>query len=112
VPIDENTAALRPPSLVAGVGASKGVAADEVLALARRGAGRGLSRDSVTALATVDAKAMEEGSWRPRGRVAIAAQVPVSFLGPSRCQPGWSSAAAVGTERGRGGGPGLATNSW
>jgi cobalt-precorrin 5A hydrolase / cobalt-factor III methyltransferase / precorrin-3B C17-methyltransferase len=62
VPIDENTAVLRPPSLVAGVGASKGVATDEILALLDEALGvGGLSRDSVTALATVDAKATEEG---------------------------------------------------
>src|SRR5262249_42478402 len=51
-----------PPSLVAGVGASKGVTADEVLALLDEAlAVGGLSRDSVTALATVEAKATEEG---------------------------------------------------
>src|SRR6266566_4825671 len=33
VPIDVNTVVLRPPSLVAGVGASRGVAAEEVLGL-------------------------------------------------------------------------------
>ena len=62
VPMDENTVVLRPPSLVAGVGASKGVTADEVLELLEEAlAVGGLSRDSVTALATVDAKAEEDG---------------------------------------------------
>jgi cobalt-precorrin 5A hydrolase/precorrin-3B C17-methyltransferase len=100
VPVDENTAVLRPPSLVAGVGASKGVAADEVLALLDEAlAVGGLSRDSVTALATVDAKATEEGivaaarqgGWPlhsyPAGQLA-AVEVP---------NPGEAALAAVGT---------------
>ncbi|WAX80704.1 precorrin-3B C(17)-methyltransferase [Streptomyces sp. KMM 9044] len=55
-------AVLRPPTLVVGVGASKGVPADEVLALvggALRDAG--LSAASLARLATVDAKAGEPG---------------------------------------------------
>jgi cobalt-precorrin 5A hydrolase / precorrin-3B C17-methyltransferase len=100
VPIDENTAVLRPPSLVAGVGASKGVTADEVLALLDEAlAVGGLSRDSVTALATVDAKATEEGivaaarqgGWPlysyPADQLA-AVEVP---------NPGEAALAAVGT---------------
>jgi cobalt-precorrin 5A hydrolase/precorrin-3B C17-methyltransferase len=100
VPIDENTAVLRPPSLVAGVGASKGVAADEVLALLDEAlAVGGLSRESVAALATVDAKATEEGimaaarhgGWPlysyPAGQLA-AVEVP---------NPGEAALAAVGT---------------
>jgi cobalt-precorrin 5A hydrolase / precorrin-3B C17-methyltransferase len=100
VPIDENTAVLRPPSLVAGVGASRGAAADEVLALLDEAlAVGGLSRDSVTALATVDAKATEEGivaaarqgGWQlysyPAGQLA-AVEVP---------NPGEAALAAVGT---------------
>ncbi len=100
VPIDENTAVLRPPSLVAGVGASQGVAADEVLALLDEAlAVGGLSRDSVTALATVDAKATEEGivaaarqgGWPlhsyPAGQLATV-EVP---------NPGEAALAAVGT---------------
>jgi cobalt-precorrin 5A hydrolase / cobalt-factor III methyltransferase / precorrin-3B C17-methyltransferase len=100
VPIDENTAVLRPPSLVAGVGASRGVAADEVLALLDEAlAVGGLSRSSVTALATVDAKATEEGivaaarhgGWPlysyPADQLA-AVEVP---------NPGEAALAAVGT---------------
>ena len=100
VPIDENTAVLRPPSLVAGVGASKGVAADEILALLDEAlAVGGLSRNSVAALATVDAKATEEGivaaarhgGWPlcsyPADRLA-AVEVP---------NPGAAALAAVGT---------------
>lgn len=53
---------LRPPTLVVGVGASRGAPVDEVLELIE-GALReaGLSRCSVAALATVDAKAEEPG---------------------------------------------------
>ena len=100
VPIDENTAVLRPPSLVAGVGASRGVAADEVLALLDEAlAVGGLSRNSVAALATVDAKATEEGivaaarhgGWPlysyPADQLA-AVEVP---------NPGEAALAAVGT---------------
>jgi len=100
VPIDENTAVLRPPSLVAGVGASKGVAADEILALLDEAlAVGGLSRNSVAALATVDAKATEEGivaaarhgGWPlysyPADQLA-AVEVP---------NPGAAALAAVGT---------------
>jgi len=100
VPIDENTAVLRPPSLVAGVGASKGVSADEVLALLDEAlAVGGLSRGSVAALATVDAKAAEagivaaarQGGWPLRGYPAgqlAAVEVP---------NPGKAALAAVGT---------------
>ncbi len=53
---------LRPPSLVVGVGASKGAPVDEVLALVQGAlADAGLSVASVAALATVDAKAGEPG---------------------------------------------------
>ena len=62
VPIDDHTVVLRPPSLVAGIGASKGVTEEEILGLLDEAlAVGGLARDSVTALATVDAKAEEEG---------------------------------------------------
>ncbi|MEU6230159.1 precorrin-3B C(17)-methyltransferase [Streptomyces sp. NPDC047042] len=53
---------LRPPSLVVGVGASKGAPLDEVLGLVQGAlADAGLSAASVAALATVDAKAAEPG---------------------------------------------------
>ncbi|MEV7792276.1 precorrin-3B C(17)-methyltransferase [Streptomyces sp. NPDC087512] len=58
----EREAVLRPPSLVVGVGASKGAPAEEVLGLveaALRDAG--LSKASLAELATVDAKAGEPG---------------------------------------------------
>ena len=62
VPLDEQACVLRPPSLVLGIGASRGVPADEVLALVDRAlAGAGLSPASVAAVGTADAKADEVG---------------------------------------------------
>ncbi len=59
---DDGTVVLRPPSLVLGIGASRGVAADEVEQLVDRTlADAGLSAGSVAAAATVDAKADEAG---------------------------------------------------
>ncbi|WP_330303639.1 MULTISPECIES: precorrin-3B C(17)-methyltransferase [unclassified Streptomyces] len=63
---------LRPPSLVVGVGASKGAPADEVLGLvedALRDAG--LSVKSVAELATVDAKADEPGIVEAAARLGV-----------------------------------------
>lgn len=57
-----HTVVLRPPSLVVGVGASRGVEAEEVLGLVDAAlSGAGLSPLSVSHLATVDAKAGEPG---------------------------------------------------
>jgi cobalt-precorrin 5A hydrolase / precorrin-3B C17-methyltransferase len=62
VGLDPLTAVLRPPSLVVGVGASRGVPADEVEGLVDRAlADAGLSAASVCGVATVDAKADEDG---------------------------------------------------
>ncbi|MFJ6194610.1 precorrin-3B C(17)-methyltransferase [Micromonospora sp. NPDC092111] len=59
---DDRTAVLRPPSLVAGVGSSRGVPAAEVAALLRRAlADAGLSPASLRCLASVDVKADEAG---------------------------------------------------
>ncbi len=59
---DGRTVVLRPPSLVLGLGASRGVGADEVLGLIDRAlAGAGLSAASVVAVGTADAKADEAG---------------------------------------------------
>jgi cobalt-precorrin 5A hydrolase/precorrin-3B C17-methyltransferase len=100
VPIDESTVVLRPPSLVAGVGASKGVTGEEVLGLVDEAlAVGGLARDSVIALATADAKAEEEGivaaarqrGWPVHGYPAARlAEVPVP-------NPSEAALAAVGT---------------
>jgi cobalt-precorrin 5A hydrolase/precorrin-3B C17-methyltransferase len=62
VALDGRTAVLRPPSLVAGVGASRGVRVQEVLGLLDGALdGAGLSRASVGCLATADIKADEAG---------------------------------------------------
>ncbi|MFE1289010.1 precorrin-3B C(17)-methyltransferase [Streptomyces sp. NPDC058751] len=63
---------LRPPSLVVGVGASRGAPVEEVLGLvedALRGAG--LSASSVAGLATVDAKSEEPGIIGAAGRLGV-----------------------------------------
>ncbi|WP_181808452.1 precorrin-3B C(17)-methyltransferase [Streptomyces shenzhenensis] len=67
-----NEVLLRPPSLVVGVGASKGAPAEEVLGLvedALRDAG--LSPRSVAELATVDAKAGEPGIVTAAARLGV-----------------------------------------
>ncbi|MFE9168656.1 precorrin-3B C(17)-methyltransferase [Streptomyces kebangsaanensis] len=63
---------LRPPSLVVGVGASRGAPVEEVLGLIE-GALRdaGLSARSVSCLATVDAKAEEPGLVAAAGRLGV-----------------------------------------
>lgn len=62
VPADPRTAVLRPPSLVAGVGSSRGVSADEVLDLLDRVlTAAGLSPASLRCLASADVKADEAG---------------------------------------------------
>ena len=62
VAADARTCVLRPPSLVLGIGASRGVSCDEVLALVDRAlAAAGLSPASVAAVGTADAKADEAG---------------------------------------------------
>ncbi|UFR05288.1 precorrin-3B C(17)-methyltransferase [Streptomyces sp. Go40/10] len=72
VPAGEREVLLRPPSLVVGVGASKGAPAGEVLALVE-GALReaGLSPASVAELATVDAKAEEPGIVAAAERLGV-----------------------------------------
>ncbi len=66
-PAGGRTVLLRPPSLVVGVGASRGVSAAEVLSLIDTVLEEaGLSPLSVAALATVDAKADEPGITRRR----------------------------------------------
>ncbi|MEV8021972.1 precorrin-3B C(17)-methyltransferase [Streptomyces sp. NPDC086554] len=68
----EGEVVLRPPSLVVGVGASKGAPAEEVLGLIQdtlRDAG--LSPASVASLATVDAKADEPGIVEAAARLGV-----------------------------------------
>ncbi|MFD3837369.1 precorrin-3B C(17)-methyltransferase [Streptomyces sp. NPDC058642] len=68
----EREVVLRPPSLVVGVGASKGAPVDEVLGLIE-GALRdaGLSTASVAELATVDAKSEEPGIVQAAQRLGV-----------------------------------------
>ncbi|MEU9559525.1 precorrin-3B C(17)-methyltransferase [Streptomyces fumanus] len=68
----EREAVLRPPTLVAGVGASRNAPAEEVLALVE-GALReaGLSPASLAELATVDAKAEEPGIVAAAERLGV-----------------------------------------
>ncbi|MFI2639479.1 precorrin-3B C(17)-methyltransferase [Streptomyces sp. NPDC018610] len=91
---------LRPPSLVVGVGASKGAPVDEVLDLvagALRGAG--LSARSVAELATVDAKASEPGIVEAAERLGVplvtySAEELAAVAVPN---PSGAPLAAVGT---------------
>ncbi|MDX6315240.1 MAG: cobalt-precorrin hydrolase / cobalt-factor methyltransferase / precorrin-3B, partial [Streptomyces sp.] len=96
----ERTAVLRPPSLVVGVGASRGVDADEVLAIVETAlAEGGLSVKSVVALATVDAKADEAGIVAAAERLGVplrtyGAEVLAGIAVPN---PSAAPLAAVGT---------------
>ena len=66
----------RPPSLVAGVGCSRGASADEILALLRASLEcAGLSEKSVAALASVDLKQDETGLLEAAERLGV----PVRF---------------------------------
>ncbi len=94
------TVILRPPSLVLGVGASRGVSAVEVLGLIDAALAQArLSPMSVAALATVDAKAGEAGlveAARQRGWPLVT--YPASRLaGIEVPHPSTAVLAAVGT---------------
>ncbi|MEV7129564.1 precorrin-3B C(17)-methyltransferase [Streptomyces sp. NPDC093260] len=91
---------LRPPSLVVGVGASRGAPVDEVLELVE-GALReaGLSARSVAELATVDAKSGEPGIVGAAGRLGVplvtyTAEELAAVVVPN---PSGAPLAAVGT---------------
>ncbi|MFK4149020.1 precorrin-3B C(17)-methyltransferase [Streptomyces sp. NPDC004065] len=91
---------LRPPSLVVGVGASRGVTAEEVLDLvgdALRDAG--LSARCVARLATVDAKAGEPGLVEAAGRlgVPLVTYSARELAGVAVPNPSKAPLAAVGT---------------
>ncbi|MFF0855438.1 precorrin-3B C(17)-methyltransferase [Streptomyces sp. NPDC003280] len=96
----EREVLLRPPSLVVGVGASRGAPADEVLALvgeALREAG--LSPRSVAELATVDAKSEEPGVVAAAERLGVPL---VTYPAPELADvavpnPSGAPLAAVGT---------------
>jgi len=109
VPVDEDTVVLRPPSLVVGVGASRGVSAEEVLGLIGEAlAVGGLAQGSVTTLATVEAKADEPGiveaartgGWPlvayPADRLAaVAVPTPSEAVAAAVGTPSVAEAAAV-----------------
>lgn len=91
---------LRPPSLVVGVGASRGVAAGEVGALVETAlAEAGLASGSVHCLATVDAKAGEPGLVEAAGRLGVPlVTLPADRLATVAVpNPSPVVAAAVGT---------------
>lgn len=72
VETDDTTAVLRPPSLVVGVGGSRGVPVEEVLGLIESSlASAGLSKDSIAHLATVDLKADEAGIIEAARRLGV-----------------------------------------
>jgi cobalt-precorrin 5A hydrolase/precorrin-3B C17-methyltransferase len=91
---------VRPPSLVVGVGASRGVAVSEVLGLVAEAlAGEGLAGKSVVALGTVEAKGRETGIVG----AAEALGVPLLTFGADELSqvavpnPSAAPLAAVGT---------------
>jgi cobalt-precorrin 5A hydrolase/precorrin-3B C17-methyltransferase len=91
---------VRPPSLLVGVGASRGVAADEVLDLVGSAlAEAGLAEASVAALATVEAKADEAGIVAAAARLGVPLR---TFPAPGLAEvdvpnPSGAPLAAVGT---------------
>ncbi|MGI5399839.1 precorrin-3B C(17)-methyltransferase [Streptomyces sp. CA-135486] len=95
-----NDAVLRPPSLVVGVGASKGSPVDEVVGLVEETLREaGLSALSVAELATVDAKAEEPGIVGAAGLLGVplvtyAAERLAEIAVPN---PSGAPLAAVGT---------------
>ncbi|MFG3585343.1 precorrin-3B C(17)-methyltransferase [Streptomyces sp. NPDC047990] len=100
VPPAEGLVILRPPSLVVGVGASKGAAVDEVAGLvedALRDAG--LSARSVAELATVDAKSEEPGIVGAAARLGVPlVTYPAAELAAVDVpNPSGAPLAAVGT---------------
>ena len=100
VPGDDHTVLLRPPSLVAGIGASRGVTAEEVQGLLGETlAEAGLSLASVTALATVDAKAAEPGlvAVARAGNWPLLSFPPAALAAVPVPNPSPAALAAVGT---------------
>ncbi len=96
----EREVVLRPPTLVVGVGASRGAPAEEVLGLVE-GALRdaGLSGASLAALATVDAKADEPGVVAAARRlgVPLVTYTAGELAGVEVPNPSDAPLAAVGT---------------
>ncbi len=97
---DDRTVLLRPPSLVVGVGASRGVGADEIDRLVGESlAEAGLSPLSVGAMATVDAKADEPGIVAAAARLGLPLTTyPASRLAEIEVpNPSSAPLAAVGS---------------
>ncbi|MEU5754978.1 precorrin-3B C(17)-methyltransferase [Streptomyces sp. NPDC047829] len=93
-------AVLRPPSLVVGVGASRGAPVDEVLGLVEEALrDAGLSAASVAELATVDAKAQEPGIVGAAERlgVPLVTYAAGELAGVEVPNPSDAPLAAVGT---------------
>jgi cobalt-precorrin 5A hydrolase/precorrin-3B C17-methyltransferase len=109
-PADSRTAIVRPPSLVIGVQAAPGAAADDVLRLADSALGEaGLSAASVTALATAQAgdtpdagpaitEAARERGWPVRGYPASQLTAQRAGAGSGRAGSG-SGRAGSGSGR-------------
>ncbi|WAU80473.1 precorrin-3B C(17)-methyltransferase [Streptomyces sp. Qhu-G9] len=96
----EREVVLRPPSLVVGVGASKGAPVDEVLGLVEEALrDAGLSARSVAELATVDAKAGEPGIVGAAERLGVPlVTYPAEELAKVEVpNPSAAPLAAVGT---------------
>ncbi|WP_030419983.1 precorrin-3B C(17)-methyltransferase [Streptomyces sp. SCSIO 75703] len=96
----EREAVLRPPTLVVGVGGSRGVPADEVLDLVGEAlADAGLCPASVAELATVDAKSEEPGIVAAAGRlgVPLVTHPAAELAGVEVPHPSEAPLAAVGT---------------
>ncbi|MFF7772297.1 precorrin-3B C(17)-methyltransferase [Streptomyces massasporeus] len=96
----EREAVLRPPTLVVGVGASKGAPVEEVLGLVRDALREaGLSVASVAELATVDAKAEEAGIVEAARRlgVPLVTYSAEELAGVDVPNPSDAPLAAVGT---------------
>ncbi|WP_329180079.1 precorrin-3B C(17)-methyltransferase [Streptomyces sp. NBC_01477] len=96
----ERTVVVRPPSLVVGVGGSRGVEVGEVVALVREGlAAAGLAEESLWTMATVEAKADEAGIVAAAARLGVPL---VTFAAEALAQvtvpnPSAAPLAAVGT---------------
>ncbi|MFW6689668.1 precorrin-3B C(17)-methyltransferase [Streptomyces sp. MAR4 CNX-425] len=100
LPLAAREAVLRPPSLVVGVGASRGVETAEVLGVVGDAlAQAGLSPRSVATLATVDAKADEPGLCAAAERLGVPLRTfPAAVLAAVDVPtPSAAPLAAVGT---------------
>ncbi|WP_033310892.1 precorrin-3B C(17)-methyltransferase [Streptomyces iakyrus] len=96
----EREVVLRPPTLVVGVGASRGAPVEEVLGLVEEALREaGLSVASVAELATVDAKAEEPGIVEAAGRlgVPLVTYSAEELAGVDVPNPSDAPLAAVGT---------------